>query len=764
MERELGISFGNYTLLRRIAQGGMAEVFIARHEGMQGIDRLVAIKRILPHLLDDISFVRMFQNEAKLAARLSHPSIIHIYDFGKVEEHFFIAMEFIEGVHTGQLIQRAAQTPMPPALVARIGIDACAGLHYAHQRTDDDGQPLQLVHRDVSPPNLLVSYDGNLKLLDFGIAKAVNTIEQTRSGIVKGKFAYMSPEQTMGKSLDGRSDVFSLGIVMWELLTGRGAVTRDDQILAMQTIRDGKVPPVESVRNDVPKPLALALRRALQKSPNKRPDAHEFGADLEKYLKRSNEPSSPADLGNWLRHSIPQVPLFEDNAHASVGTEQAQIAAEPMSGPGIAELGDAQRIVFAQPGAEPDYQDFEQRPRDTSGVLPLHRPRTEALVGDDNTVVVAMQSSPASQQTFNFQSNDDNTLVAEMQNPVLNMPEPVSRSASSENTIVAQMPMADIAESVPRSASSEKTIVAQMQRPVADMAQRPPRAASNDDNSVTRVMDHPLSMEERAQPELITSPGQRPSQDPYSQDSLPTDDQLDTLIAPGHQLSPPDNSLLDDQLDTVIAQAPIILTPAPAPIATQAPVAARAPQLARGATAAVHLPNHGYPLPKAVTGNPPGNSRLYLVALFLLLVLVGIAAFAYDQGLLESTTTTPDAMLPSLPDGAHGSAEPDPTNPPRTPVVSPLVEPIEPKADGVATKPPDKRSDAGVGQLTLTCNPKAVVFHGRKKLGVTPLKNLSLKSGTYRLRFKAPRRKRTYREVIIRPGKSTVLNVRLSRR
>jgi serine/threonine-protein kinase len=303
----------------------MAEVFVARQKGMDGFDRMVAIKRILPHLLDDKSFVRMFQDEARLAARLSHPNVIHIYDFGKVEEHFFIAMEYMHSVHAGDLIRLATDTKMPAALVARIGANACAGLHYAHNRKDAKGNELQLVHRDVSPPNLLVSYDGVVKLVDFGIAKAVSSIEQTRPGVVKGKYAFMSPEQTMGQKLNGRSDVFSLGLVLWELLAGKNAVTRDDQILAMQTIRDGKVPPIQSVREDVPKALADALGNALKKSPAKRSDARQFGKELETFIKSSQEIATSMELGAWLTEHLPPKPIMSVDEEGE-GTKPATAA------------------------------------------------------------------------------------------------------------------------------------------------------------------------------------------------------------------------------------------------------------------------------------------------------------------------------------------------------------------------------------------------------------------------------------------------------
>jgi len=312
-----GVSFGNYTLYRRLARGGMAEVFLARQGGLEGFERRVAVKRILQHLSGAEDFVRMFLVEARLAARLTHPNIVHIYELGQVDDDWFIAMEFVDGVHAGQLVKHAATEPVPPALVARIGADAAAALHYAHHFLDPDGAPLGLVHRDISPPNLMISYDGVVKLVDFGIAKALGSGDQTRPGVVKGKYTYMSPEQTIGKLLDGKSDVFSLGLVLWELLAGRHVVERGDPGEAMRAIRDGRIPPIEKVVPDVPRPLAAALARALVVRREDRCSAAELGQELEGFIKASPQLATPMQLGEWIRARFPRAatgpqPILDD--------------------------------------------------------------------------------------------------------------------------------------------------------------------------------------------------------------------------------------------------------------------------------------------------------------------------------------------------------------------------------------------------------------------------------------------------------------------
>lgn len=304
-----GIRFGNFTLFRRLARGGMAEVFLARQVGLEGFDRRVAVKRILPHLADSREFTEMFLREAKLAARLSHPNIVHIYDFGKVGTDYFIAMEYVDGVTAGELIAHCAKEPMPPVLIARLGADAAAALHYAHELKGDSGKPLRLVHRDVSPANVMVSYDGVIKVVDFGIAKAAELHDdRTNPGTVKGKYAYMSPEQTIAAQLDGRSDVFSLSIVMWELVAARPIVERGDRVAAMRAIRDGRLPRLEQVAPQTPRQLVEAINWGLSRRREDRPDAAQLAQELEAFIKASPELATPMHLAAWLRPRFQSPP------------------------------------------------------------------------------------------------------------------------------------------------------------------------------------------------------------------------------------------------------------------------------------------------------------------------------------------------------------------------------------------------------------------------------------------------------------------------
>jgi len=294
-----GIRFGHYVLLRRIARGGMAEVFLAQQRGLEGFDRRVAIKRILPHLLDSPDFVKMFLGEAKLAAQLSHPNIVHIYEFGKVGGDYFIAMEYVDGVHAGHLFKHDER--MPYELVARIGADAAAALHYAHELRGPNGKPLDLVHRDVSPANIMVGYDGSIKVLDFGIAKAEERATKTVGGTIKGKYGYMSPEQCKGKPIDRRSDIFALGICLYELTTLRRAFKGNDDFETMKRIVSGDVVLPSVAVPGYPRELEAITLTALATDPNARfQTGQELIEALDAFTVRAKLTGSNTAMGRFM--------------------------------------------------------------------------------------------------------------------------------------------------------------------------------------------------------------------------------------------------------------------------------------------------------------------------------------------------------------------------------------------------------------------------------------------------------------------------------
>lgn len=296
-------SFGRYQLLSKLATGGMAQVFLARQTGPDG-ERLVVLKRILPHLAENEEFVRMFLQEARVAARLHHPGIAQVFDLGKVSDSFFLAMEYVHGEDFRRIVRQASADgrPLPVPLACRMVAGAAAGLHAAHEALDEKGQPLNVVHRDVSPQNLLVTFEGQVKVIDFGIAKAADSANTTRTGVLKGKYSYMSPEQADGRRVDRRSDVFALGIVLYELVTQQRLFRRATDLATIQAVLACKVQPPSNINPAIDPDLDALLLRVLTKDRDKRtPTAGALADELETYLEKHQLPGTTKHLRQYMR-------------------------------------------------------------------------------------------------------------------------------------------------------------------------------------------------------------------------------------------------------------------------------------------------------------------------------------------------------------------------------------------------------------------------------------------------------------------------------
>lgn len=297
-------NFGRYQLLKRLARGGMGEVWLARQAGMDGFEKLVVIKRILPHLAEEDAFVHMFLDEGKIAARLNHSNIVNIFDLGQEGEYYFLAMEYIHGEDIRRIWKQAskADTALSPALACRIIADACAGLDFAHKKADQKGEPLHIVHRDVSPHNIIVSFDGGVKVIDFGIARARGRISHTATGTLKGRFEYMSPEHASGYEVDHRTDVFALGVVLWESLSGRRLFKRDSDTATLLAVSRCEVPLPSSLNPEIPPELDAVVLKALTADKDDRyVDAAAFRLALEDWIVASRQPASNAHLAAFMR-------------------------------------------------------------------------------------------------------------------------------------------------------------------------------------------------------------------------------------------------------------------------------------------------------------------------------------------------------------------------------------------------------------------------------------------------------------------------------
>jgi serine/threonine protein kinase len=296
--------FGPYILLDRINVGGMAEVFRAKHEGAEGFQRLVALKRILPNVSSDPDFIDMFKDEAFIAKDLRHGNIAQTYDFGKVDDQYYIAMEYVAGVDLRTMWDRARRRKrlLPIAMSAYIIQKVCEGLDAAHRKTDDAGNGLHLVHRDISPHNILCSFEGEVKVIDFGIAKVANKVSKTQAGALKGKFGYMSPEQVRGLDLDHRSDIFAVGTCLYELLVGRRLFRGSNDFSVLEKIRNVEFRPPSELHKGLDPRLEAMISKALQKSPEDRYAwASDMAEELGRYLYATDQPFNRTDLERYMR-------------------------------------------------------------------------------------------------------------------------------------------------------------------------------------------------------------------------------------------------------------------------------------------------------------------------------------------------------------------------------------------------------------------------------------------------------------------------------
>ena len=308
----LGSDFGPYRLVDLIAVGGMAEVYLASTRGVAGFEKHLALKVIHPDYADDARFVQMLVDEAKLAVQLNHPNITQTFDLGRIGDVYFISMEYVDGADYFRVLKgvtdRDADIPVAAALF--VAKEVCSGLHYAHTKVDSAGEPLRIIHRDVSPQNVLVSRQGEVKLVDFGIAKAANASTRTRAGVIKGKLVYMSPEQAWGDAVDERSDVFSAGIVLYEALTGGSLYMEQNPAKLIEIVRRADIDPPSSIREELGRDIDGLVMGALARDPDQRPQsAQAFGHLISEMLRTIAPDYAPARLGALIEAVVDEKAL-----------------------------------------------------------------------------------------------------------------------------------------------------------------------------------------------------------------------------------------------------------------------------------------------------------------------------------------------------------------------------------------------------------------------------------------------------------------------
>ena len=343
---------GKYEVLARLDSGGMAEIFLARARALAGFEKLVVLKRILPHLAAEEEFVSLFLDEAKTTVALSHGNVVQVFDMGKdADGDYFIAMEYVAGKNlrrfTKRIVERTGK-PIDPPLAAFIAAEILKGLDYAHRRTDGTGRPLGIVHRDVSPHNILISYEGEVKLTDFGIAKAAGKVSHTEAGFVRGKANYMSPEQAAAEPLDGRSDLFGVGVLLWEMLTGESLFSGDNPEQVIRQLRSGPVPDAPSRRSAaVPPALDAIVTRALARNAAERyPSADVFLKEIGQYLQTAGAVLGPRDLAQRV------TDMFAEE----IETERRQIAALPRASSPPVLTGVGENTVATKPLQTLDFE------------------------------------------------------------------------------------------------------------------------------------------------------------------------------------------------------------------------------------------------------------------------------------------------------------------------------------------------------------------------------------------------------------------------
>jgi serine/threonine protein kinase len=297
-------SIGKYRIVRQLAQGGMAEIFLASASGIEGFEKRCVLKRILPILAGNKEFVEMFLDEARIAASLLHSNIAQVFDIGSHDGSYYFVMELLSGNDVRHVLKAVVERKelIPYEHVATIIMGVCAGLHYAHEMRGSDDRPLCIVHRDISPQNVFVTHDGNVKLCDFGIAKSTARLTETRVGTLKGKIRYMSPEQCQSQELDRRSDIFSLCILLWELITVRRLYTGGSDFDICKAIIETDAPLASTYRSDVPPALDAIVRKGLSRSREDRfQTAQELQLAIEAWVRDDRVPSSPVSLASFMR-------------------------------------------------------------------------------------------------------------------------------------------------------------------------------------------------------------------------------------------------------------------------------------------------------------------------------------------------------------------------------------------------------------------------------------------------------------------------------
>ncbi|WP_404371773.1 serine/threonine protein kinase [Corallococcus coralloides] len=722
MTLEAGTHVGKYVVRRKLAEGGMAEIFLCTARGPEGFEKEVVIKRVRSFLASDPDFVQMFIAEARLASRLNHANVVQIFDFDKHEDTYYLAMEYVRGCSLWELRKRSkeAMTPMPPVLVAHIGAEVARGLHYAH-RLRVNGELLNLVHRDVTPHNVLVSYDGAVKLTDFGIAKAGNKL--TNPGVLKGKFAYMSPEQARGESVDVRTDVFALGVVLWELLTGGRLFQGDSEIAVLRAVQESTIVPPARLNPDVPPDLDAAICRALERDLSKRfQTAGELERALAQCVLNHARSVDDTDVGAFVRplfpiaasnQALPALPertALEDGALPAAGAPPREPTAvmpsrEHASGAKRSVSPDEDRhgttLVLSR-----DDEARSGRPPQPTPQMPLQSMGREAPLArrsESREVPAARAGSPSDEDSMAWTGSADEDTGAPADRPE----DGGSRSSASERHW-EESSGSDPASAERRAGSSGKADTAAARR--AGSSGKPDTASERRAGSASK-------------PDTTSA-----HRGALAADALSGSDEreLDTVSAtePGPPVPPGRKRALWAGA-AALGLAGLVGVIAVARSNTGAPDAGQGSPPAQ-ATAPAATP----PPTTAPAANPPPATATVPAA----------------EPARAPSSDTVDAELEGQRREAALAQPPgtEPAAPASTPTAAP------------ATAPPAADTAKAMGTLQVKATPYATVFLGTKRLGdVQGRAAYKVPAGTYSVTFQHPTSKKTFTVVV--PADGTVM-------
>ncbi|MFZ5446958.1 MAG: protein kinase domain-containing protein [Myxococcota bacterium] len=429
--------FGKYLLLERLNVGGMAEVFVAKAFGVEGFERILAIKKILPTMAEDEEFITMFIDEARISVQLNHANVVHIHELGKHDDAYYIAMEYVSGKDLRALLERFRRRKeiMPTAMAVFCATKICEGLDYAHRKKDARGQELHIIHRDVSPQNILISYEGEVKIIDFGIAKAANRSQKTQAGILKGKFGYMSPEQVRGLPIDRRSDVFAVGVILYEMLTGEKLFVGESDFSTLEKVRNAEVPAPRQFNPNIPAGLEKVVMKALAREVEDRYQwASDLQEDLMRFLLAGDAIYSAKHLSAFMKDAFAEDLLRENEKMERFASVERPEQVEP-SGITAAPKAPPRRPTAPQTPAAPALSALSGGGR---------RPtQNVAVAAGSGAVAVGMQSAkidippPTEEELAEMDGAKDRTVI-------------VDNSASADNsTAVGISPFTNAASAAP---------------------------------------------------------------------------------------------------------------------------------------------------------------------------------------------------------------------------------------------------------------------------------------------------------------------------